>query len=178
MDVEFTSCEEAECSGEIDGAAYEILMPETWNGTLLLYSHGYRQAEAAPPSFEEPNTDPDPAPGYSTGDTRAADALLEQGYALAGSAYASNGWAVEDGVEAGEALHEHFVEQVGRPGPHLRLGRQPRRSDHPAAGRAEPGLGDRRRAAVRGAGRPDREPRHGARRLLRHQAPCSRPRWS
>jgi pimeloyl-ACP methyl ester carboxylesterase len=115
VDVEFTSCEEAECSGEIDGAAYEILMPETWNGTLLLYSHGYRQAEAAPPSFEEPNTDPDPAPGYSTGDTRAADALLEQGYALAGSAYASNGWAVEDGVEAGEALHEHFVEQIGDP---------------------------------------------------------------
>jgi len=114
-DVAFTSCEEAECTGEIDGARFEILLPETWNGTLLLYSHGYRQAQAAPPDFEGPSTDPEPAPGWSTGDTRAADALLEQGYALAGSAYASNGWAVEDGVAAGEALHEHFVENIAEP---------------------------------------------------------------
>ena len=114
-DVAFTSCEQTGCTGEIDGARFEILMPQTWNGTLLLYSHGYRQAEAAPPAFDEPSTDPDPAPGYSSGDTRAADALLEQGYALAGSAYASNGWAVEDGVAAGEALHEHFVENVADP---------------------------------------------------------------
>jgi pimeloyl-ACP methyl ester carboxylesterase len=114
-DVEFTSCDEAACTGEIDGAAFEILMPESWNGTLLLYSHGYRQAEAAPPDFEEPSTEPDPAPGWSGGDTRVADALLEQGYALAGSAYASNGWAVEDGVAAGEALHEYFVENVADP---------------------------------------------------------------
>ena len=114
-DVSFTSCDEAECEGEIDGAEFAILMPESWNGTLLLYSHGYRQAEAAPPEFEEPNTDPDPAPGYSTGDTRAADALLDQGFALAGSAYASNGWAVQDGVEAGEALHDYFVENIADP---------------------------------------------------------------
>ncbi len=113
-DVPFTACED-QCSGEIDGAAYEILMPDSWNGTLLLYSHGYRQAEPAPPDLEPVNTDPDPAPGYSTGDERAADALLAQGYALAGSAYASNGWAVADGVAAGEALHAHFVESVADP---------------------------------------------------------------
>lgn len=114
-DVEFTPCDEAECAGEIDGARFEILMPDTWNGTLLLYSHGYRQVQAAPPDFAQPSTDPDPAPGYSAGDTRAADALLEQGYALAGSAYASNGWAVVDGVEAGEALREYFVENIADP---------------------------------------------------------------
>ncbi len=114
-DVAFTSCDEAECEGEIDGAKFAILMPESWNGTLLLYSHGYRQAEAAPPDFDEPSTEPDPAPGYSTGDTGAADALLDQGFALAGSAYASNGWAVEDGVAAGEALHDYFVENIADP---------------------------------------------------------------
>ena len=48
-DVPFTGCDEAACTGDIDGAAYEIRMPETWNGTLLLYSHGYRQAEPSPP---------------------------------------------------------------------------------------------------------------------------------
>ncbi|GAB2674243.1 hypothetical protein [Thalassiella azotivora] len=114
-DVAFTGCEDVECTGEIDGAPYEILLPETWNGTLLLYSHGYRQAEAAPPTFSEPSREPEPAPGWSSGTTEVGDALLEQGYALAGSAYASNGWAVEDGVEAGEALHEFFVENVGTP---------------------------------------------------------------
>jgi hypothetical protein len=114
-DVEFTSCDEAECSGEIDGAAFEILMPETWNGTLLLYSHGYRQSEATPPDFEEPSTEAEPAPGWSTGPKMLGEALLDQGYALAGSAYKSNGWAVADGVEAGEALHQHFVDEVADP---------------------------------------------------------------
>ncbi len=114
-DVDFTSCQEATCAGEIDGAAYEILMPQAWNGTLLLYSHGYRQAEPAPPEFKEPSTKAEPAPGWSTGDEQVAQALLDQGYALAGSAYASNGWAVEDGVEAGEALHEYFVENIADP---------------------------------------------------------------
>jgi hypothetical protein len=113
-DVPFTACED-QCSGEIDGAAYEILMPDSWNGTLLLYSHGYRQAEPSPPDFEPVNTDADPAPGWSTGDERTADALLAEGYALAGSAYASNGWAVSDGVAAGEALHAHFVDEVAEP---------------------------------------------------------------
>ena len=28
-------------SGEINGAQYLIEMPETWNGTLLVYCHGY-----------------------------------------------------------------------------------------------------------------------------------------
>jgi pimeloyl-ACP methyl ester carboxylesterase len=41
--------------------------------------------------------------------------LLAQGYALAGSAYRSNGWAVAEGVAAGEQLHEWFVDTIGRP---------------------------------------------------------------
>ena len=28
-DVSFTGCDEAKCTGEIDGAAYEIRMPDT-----------------------------------------------------------------------------------------------------------------------------------------------------
>ncbi len=114
-DVAFTPCDEAECTGEIDDAAFEILMPETWNGTLLLYSHGYRQKEAAPPEFEEPSTEAEPVPGWSTGTKTLGEALLDQGYALAGSAYGSNGWAVREGVAAGEALHQHFVDEVGEP---------------------------------------------------------------
>lgn len=114
-DVPFQGCDVVACTGSLAGAPYEILMPDTWNGTLLLYSHGYRYAQPAPPDFEPVSTQPEPAPGYSGGDTEVADALLEQGYALAGSAYASNGWAVSDGVVAAEDLYAFFSENVGEP---------------------------------------------------------------
>lgn len=108
--LSFTPCGKVACTGEIDGAAYEIRLPTTWNGTLLLYSHGYRAAEPSPPDYRAPETD---AVVASTDDT--ATALLAAGYALAGSAYAKNGWAVRDGVSAGEKLHDFFVRKVGRP---------------------------------------------------------------
>ena len=51
--VPFTDCGEA-CEGEIDGAKYRILLPDEWNGTLLLYSHGYRNPVPVPPDYESP----------------------------------------------------------------------------------------------------------------------------
>jgi pimeloyl-ACP methyl ester carboxylesterase len=112
--IPFTGCDAAACTGEINGAAYEIVMPETWNGTLLLYSHGYRPAEPFPPNFSAVQTTPVAVPGWDTGDTGLGNAFLERGYAIAGSSYRSNGWAVEDGVIAGEELYAYFVEQIGQ----------------------------------------------------------------
>jgi pimeloyl-ACP methyl ester carboxylesterase len=106
----FRGCDEVECEGQIAGAAYQVQMPQTWNGTLLLYSHGYRQAEPSPPSFAPVQTD---AIVASTEETAAA--LLKAGYALAGSAYARNGWAVADGVKAGDDLYRWFRKNVGEP---------------------------------------------------------------
>ena len=106
----FTGCAKAACSGTIDGAKYQVRMPKTWNGTLLLYSHGYREAEPSPPDFAPVETD---ATVAST--PKTAEALLAAGYALAGSAYAKNGWAVADGVQAGEKLHEWFRDNIGKP---------------------------------------------------------------
>jgi pimeloyl-ACP methyl ester carboxylesterase len=108
--VAFTGCDKVACTGTLDGAGYEIKLPQTWNGTLLLYSHGYRQAKPAPPDFAAVTT----APQVAATD-EVATALLAKGYALAGSAYASNGWAVADGVKAGEQLHGFFVQKVGTP---------------------------------------------------------------
>src|SRR3954463_1917216 len=105
--VPFTSCDEAACTGEIDGAKYDIRMPDTWNGTLLIYSHGYRQAEPSPPDFDPVSTDATPAPTEEVG-----AALLAQGYALAGSAFKTNGWDVLDGVSADEKLHSFFVDKI------------------------------------------------------------------
>ncbi|MGH8893845.1 MAG: alpha/beta hydrolase family protein [Actinomycetes bacterium] len=108
--VPLNGCDEVECEGELDGADYEIRLPDEWNGTLMIYSHGYRQAEPAPPDFEPVDTAPATAPN-----DEVADELLADGYALAGSAFRSNGWDVLDGVAAGEALHEFFTDEIGEP---------------------------------------------------------------
>jgi len=108
--VPFTGCGKVACTGTLAGVKYEIEMPRTWNGTLLLFSHGYRPAQPAPPDFAPVQTDAQDAPTAAV-----ATALLAKGYALAGSAYASNGWAVADGVTAGEQLHDFFVQKVGKP---------------------------------------------------------------
>lgn len=108
--VSFTGCDKVACAGELGGAAYQVRLPKTWNGTLLLYSHGYREAQPSPPDFAAVEKD---AAVASTPET--ADALVAAGFALAGSAYAKNGWAVEDGVKAGEQLHSWFVKNVGTP---------------------------------------------------------------
>lgn len=113
-DVAFTDCADA-CAGELNGAQYRILLPDTWNGTLLLYSHGYRSATPRPPDYTPVTTEAEPAPGWSQDETRLADALLDQGYALAGSGWASNGWAVADGVRAADDLYRLFRDSVAVP---------------------------------------------------------------
>ena len=105
------------CTGVIDGAKYTIKLPAKWNGTLLLYSHGYRFAESGPPDFApvDTNAQVDSTDSDGTGSDALAQQLLAGGYALAGSSYKSNGWAVADGVAAGEALHSLFASMVGAP---------------------------------------------------------------
>ncbi|MDX6265656.1 MAG: hypothetical protein QOD70_396 [Frankiales bacterium] len=106
----FHGCGSVACTGTLSGAAYQIELPQTWNGTLLLWSHGYRNAVPAPPSFSPVDHSASDAPSPAT-----AKELLSQGYAIAGSSYATNGWAVQDGVKAGEDLQKFFVDKVGTP---------------------------------------------------------------
>lgn len=113
--VPFAGCDTVACEGTINGAEYELALPATWNGTLLIYSHGYRPAEPFPPTFDAIVTSAEPVPGWDAGEREVADALLEKGYALAGSAYSANGWAVEEGVRAGEEIYEFFTTNVGQP---------------------------------------------------------------
>jgi pimeloyl-ACP methyl ester carboxylesterase len=90
-------------TGTLHGARYAVRVPASWNGRLLLYSHGYRQAVGGATAAQD-------AP-----DATVAAALLAQGYALAGSSYAKNGWAVNDGVKAGVELLGWFTTHVGAP---------------------------------------------------------------
>lgn len=106
----FRSCAEVACSGEIDGVKYQIRLPEVWNGTLLLYSHEFRAADPFPPAFAKPRTDAPVA-----GDGKTATRLLEAGYALAGSTWSRNGYALREGVQAGQDLYRFFRDTVGIP---------------------------------------------------------------
>ena len=73
-----------EFSGQLaNGTEWIAAVPEDWNGTLLLYSHGYV------PSFLP---FPNPTPAINT--TPAAPELLDLGYAVVASSYANKGWAV------------------------------------------------------------------------------------
>jgi pimeloyl-ACP methyl ester carboxylesterase len=114
--VKMTDCA-SQCTGELDGAKYAIKLPDQWNGTLLLYSHGYRFAAPAPPSFDPVNTNAQisSTDNDGTGSDPLSASLLAAGYALAGSSYKSNGWAAADGVKAGVDLHAQFVKLVGTP---------------------------------------------------------------
>lgn len=68
-----------------DGATYKVEVPSNWNHTLLLYSHGY----VTPGS-------PNPATDAATEDPLTHGFLLNAGYALAGSSYATTGWALKE----------------------------------------------------------------------------------
>ncbi len=114
-DVSFNSCSSVACTGKMDDANYSIVMPTKWNGTLLIYSHGYRQAQPAPPDFAPVDHNAEPAPGYGDGSDGVGKSLLAQGYALAGSAFKTNGWDVADAVQADEDLHQFFLDHIGKP---------------------------------------------------------------
>jgi len=95
-------------SGEIHGAPYRIRVPEVWNGTLLIFAHGYRDKADHPGEVDNRNADVAP-----NGALEAP--LLAQGYALAGSAYKDNGWAVGDAIQDTKDLAVFFRENVGQP---------------------------------------------------------------
>lgn len=89
-------------SGTLDNAPYLIQVPANWNGTLVLYSHGY-----VVPGGKNPPQD--------VGDPVTGQWLLDHGYALAGSAYSQTGWAIQQALEDQIALLDFFEKNVGRP---------------------------------------------------------------
>jgi pimeloyl-ACP methyl ester carboxylesterase len=84
-----------------DHATYLIEVPEAWNGTLFLYSHGTNM-----PGTPNPPTD---------GGDLVRLYLLANGYALAGSSYSSTGWAVQDALRDQIAVLDTFDRLVGHP---------------------------------------------------------------
>ncbi len=85
-----------------DGATYLIQVPADWNGTLVLYSHGYVTPGSANPAAD-------------VGDPVTGQWLLDNGYALAGSSYATTGWAVQQAIPDQLETLNTFDSLVGKP---------------------------------------------------------------
>jgi len=86
-----------------DGAAYLIQCPAgAWNGTLYLYSHGYVTPGSANPAQD-------------AGDPVTAAWMLSHGYALAGSSYASTGWAIAQALPDQISTLNTFGGRYGKP---------------------------------------------------------------
>ncbi|MGE5134693.1 MAG: prolyl oligopeptidase family serine peptidase [Gemmatimonadota bacterium] len=86
-----------------DGAKYVIDCPAgNWNGTLFLYSHGY----VTPGGQNLPEDVGDPVTGGW---------LLSHGFALAGSSYATTGWAIHEALPDQIATLDKFGQTFGAP---------------------------------------------------------------
>jgi pimeloyl-ACP methyl ester carboxylesterase len=95
-------------TGERGGAPYRIVVPENWNGTLVVHAHGYRDLADHPGEVDDRSAPAAPSSALEP-------ALLAQGYAIAGSAYSSNGWAVKEGIADTRALVSTFRSAVAQP---------------------------------------------------------------
>jgi pimeloyl-ACP methyl ester carboxylesterase len=87
-----------------DGAAFLIEVPANWNGTLFLYSHGY----------VVPGT-PNPAQDFAITDPATHFFMLASGFALAGSSYATTGWAIQQALPDQIAVLDLFTQTAGKP---------------------------------------------------------------
>jgi hypothetical protein len=97
-----------------DGSLFELDVPASWNGDLVIYAHGIfdPQALLVLPSQDTTSDFPLVLPE-----------LLNRGYAVASSSWSSNGYAVKDGVERTHQLSGLFVSRVGQPNHTLLLGK-------------------------------------------------------
>ncbi|MDX3112974.1 MULTISPECIES: alpha/beta hydrolase [Streptomyces] len=90
-----------------DGATWIADVPDHWNGTLLLFSHGFGPTVAANAPTEAVRTE-----------------LLAQGYAMAGSSYDPHGsmWALESAERDQFATLDAVTAKIGAPRRTLAVG--------------------------------------------------------
>jgi len=100
----------ADIQDELEGVPYRIVVPENWNGTLLVYAHGY--GETGRPLPLAPQLEDE-------------GILLARGFALAASRFGGavpmagmpteGGYQVKEGMQNTVALTAAFNGMVGRP---------------------------------------------------------------
>ena len=96
-----------------DGAPYAMQVPANFNGTVALYSHGYRYNVDIPSAipliggYKVTNT-PEPVPG---GNADVAKYLFSQGVAILGSGFARQGWNPDSAIKTNVELIDTFKKQ-------------------------------------------------------------------
>jgi hypothetical protein len=100
-----TADERRSHTGTINGAQFRVEVPERWNGTLLLFSHGYYPPGFAPPAVFLANA------------LESEELLLEHGYALAASKFEGEGtgFLVERALSDQIAVLDWFDRHISRP---------------------------------------------------------------
>ena len=100
------------CGGATsDGAPYAMMVPANFNGTVYLYSHGYRPNIAIPAGipvyggYTVTNT-PQPGPNATV-----IGALLAKGYGVVGSGFARQGWNADSAIKTNVELVAAFKKQ-------------------------------------------------------------------
>jgi len=76
---------------------------------LLIHLHGYRDKADHPGEVDDRSVEAAP------GGLPAEQFLLSQGFALAGTAYKDNGFAVKEGIKDTKRLTNYFIERFGQP---------------------------------------------------------------
>ena len=96
-----------------DGAPYAMQIPANFNGTVALYSHGYRPNVDVPVGipgyggYKITNT-PEPVPN---GDAAVAQYFFSQGVAIMGSGFARQGWNADSAIKTNSELISVFKKQ-------------------------------------------------------------------
>ena len=100
------------CGGATsDGAPYAMMVPANFNGTVYLYSHGYRPNVPVPAGipvlggYSVTNT-PQPGPNATV-----IGALLAKGYGVVGSGFARQGWNADSAIKTNVELVGLFKKQ-------------------------------------------------------------------
>jgi pimeloyl-ACP methyl ester carboxylesterase len=100
------------CGGATsDGAPYAMMVPANFNGTVYLYSHGYRPNFAIPagiPGYGGYTVTNTPQPGPNEA---VIGALLAKGYGVVGSGFARQGWNADSAVKTNVELVGAFKKQ-------------------------------------------------------------------
>jgi len=96
-----------------DGAPYAMQVPANFNGTVALYSHGYRYNVDIPAAIPliggyKITKTPEPVPG---GNAEVAKYFFSQGIAIVGSGFARQGWNPDSAIKTNVELIDTFKKQ-------------------------------------------------------------------
>ncbi len=86
------------------GANDTIEVPANWNGTLIVYNHGFVG-----------DSSPLQNPGPDAPDGATAGKLLAEGYALGGTSFSKNGWVAQQDMQDQIDLLNYFNATCGTP---------------------------------------------------------------